>query len=506
MFNKTIDYDFIALPKVHKILTGNELKLFITLFDEWQMLKNEDGWFFRSHKQLKADTGMCVTTIKKCVSSLVEKGLIFNTIHNDGSKNNTFNKANEYKINIEGIKKVSENNTFNEEGIKKQHQMVSKNDIEGIKKWLPSKDLRTKEINNIYNTTGILDLKDLGPIVSEENKKYKIKNINISSTTVPVVSEYKERNNNINIITKKEDQSSLDVKVSEPENKILSLNEMKENETRDNGTSAMNNNKTITSISGAKDTQVLETTGVKHIFSNDKSSKELEQGRSNASESDLKGNGTNVECTDENVMTTSLATPKNINAGETILQGTQVTNNEGLSQPQVKNILPPPATDDTDPRITKIVHNIDFAMNAMYKGRYDYAQFASQYEYFTLQCHNLNVLLGDSKYKLYKKQYIAPWWNNAKQYFPDGYEKLLKRPAQWELGKFKNYLFNMEEAKCQEDVERAYHNIIVLIQQIGNKYGEKVMDKLTDKIINDITKAKHKNKHTFSYLETLKAS
>lgn len=500
MFNKTIDYDFIALPKVHKILTGNELKLFITLFDQWNMMQNKNGWFFRSHKDLVEDSGLSLRTVQRTLASLIEKGVILATSYNDGAKLATYNKANEYKIVMDKVFELSK------KGVKLACKRVSNLRQEGCQIDVPTKNIKTKEINNIYNTTGILDLKDLGPIVSEENKKYKIKNINISSTTVPVVSEYKERNNNINIITKKEDQSSLDVKVSEPENKILSLNEMKENETRDNGTSAMNNNKTITSISGAKDTQVLETTGVKHIFSNDKSSKELEQGRSNASESDLKGNGTNVECTDENVMTTSLATPKNINAGETILQGTQVTNNEGLSQPQVKNILPPPATDDTDPRITKIVHNIDFAMNAMYKGRYDYAQFASQYEYFTLQCHNLNVLLGDSKYKLYKKQYIAPWWNNAKQYFPDGYEKLLKRPAQWELGKFKNYLFNMEEAKCQEDVERAYHNIIVLIQQIGNKYGEKVMDKLTDKIINDITKAKHKNKHTFSYLETLKAS
>lgn len=305
----------------------------------------------------------------------------------------------------------------------------------------------TKENKNNNITTGILEHKDLEPEVTKENKKYKIKNI-------------KEKNN------KKEklpDQSSMDVKVSEPENKNLSLKKMKENEVSDTGTNVMN------AIS--------------------------EQSERQAKENESSG------CDKINEMTTSMATPK--------LQDTQVTNNESLSQPQVKNILPPATAtfeEDTDPRITKTIHNIDFSMNAMYNGRYDYGQFSSQYEYFTLQCHNLNVLMGDDKYQLYKKQYITPWWNNTKQYFPDGYEKLMKKPTQWEIDKFKKFYDWMEHAQEEREVASAYNNICVLLEHLNSKYGEKTLDALTNQIIHEISAIKHRNNHVSNYIEKIQAS
>jgi len=315
-------------------------------------------------------------------------------------------------------------------------------------------DIKTKENNNNI-TTGILEHKDLEPIVTEENKKYKIKNI-------------KEKNN------KKEklpDQSSMDVKVSEPENKNLSLKKMKENEMSDNGTNVMN------AIS--------------------------EQSERQAKENESSG------CDKINEMTTSMATANNINDTGTILQDTQVTNNESLSQPQVKNILPPATAtfeEDIDPRIPKTIHNIDFSMNAMYNGRYDYGQFSSQYEYFTLQCHNLNVLMGDDKYQLYKKQYITPWWNNTKQYFPDGYEKLMKKPTQWEINKFKKFYDWMEHAQEEREVASAYNNICVLLEHLNSKYGEKTLDALTNQIIHEISAIKHRNNHVSNYIEKIQAS
>lgn len=300
--------------------------------------------------------------------------------------------------------------------------------------------------NNI--TTGILEHKDLEHIVTEENKK--------------------EKNN------KKEKlsyQSSMDIKVSEPENKIISfIKMMKENEMSDNGTNVMN------AIS--------------------------EQSERQAKENESSG------CDKINEMTTSMATPNNINDNDTILQDTQVKNNESLSQPQVKNILPPPTAleEDTDPRITKTIHNIDFSMNAMYKGRYDYGQFSSQYEYFTLQCHNLNVLMGDDKYQLYKKQYITPWWNKTKEYFPDGYEKLLKKPTQWEIDKFKKFYNWMEHAQEEREVASAYNNICVLLEHLNSKYGEKILDALTNQIIHEISAIKHRNNHVSNYIEKIQAS
>ena len=335
---------------------------------------------------------------------------------------------------------LSENNT------NKTTNDAINNAINDAMDCTPNKNKIKYKNNNI--TTGILELKDLERIVTEENKK--------------------EKNNKKEKLS---DQSSMDVNVSEPENKIISFKKMiKENEMSDNGTSVMN------AIS--------------------------EQSERQAKENESSG------CDKINEMTTSLATPNNINDTGTILQDTQVKNNESLSQPQVNNILPLPTAleEDTDPLIAKTIHNIDFSMNAMYKGRYDYGQFSSQYEYFTLQCHNLNVLMGDDKYQLYKKQYITPWWNKTKEYFPDGYEKLLKKPTQWEIDKFKKFYNWMEHAQEEREVASAYNNICVLLEHLNSKYGEKTLDALTNQIIHEISAIKHRNNNVSNYIEKIQAS
>ena len=335
---------------------------------------------------------------------------------------------------------LSENNT------NKTTNDAINNAINDAMDCTPNKNKIKYKNNNI--TTGILEHKDLEHIVTEENKK--------------------EKNNKKEKLS---DQSSMDVNVSEPENKIISFKKMiKENEMSDNGTSVMN------AIS--------------------------EQSERQAKENESSG------CDKINEMTTSLATPNNINYTGTILQDTQVKNNESLSQPQVNNILPLPTAleEDTDPLIAKTIHNIDFSMNAMYKGRYDYGQFSSQYEYFTLQCHNLNVLMGDDKYQLYKKQYITPWWNKTKEYFPDGYEKLLKKPTQWEIDKFKKFYNWMEHAQEEREVASAYNNICVLLEHLNSKYGEKTLDALTNQIIHEISAIKHRNNNVSNYIEKIQAS
>ena len=434
-----LECSYVQLPKIYSYLTGNEFKVFTVIYDEWTMMKNENGWFYRSQKLLSEDSGLPLRTLQRTLKKLIEKGVILTTFYNDGVKMATYNKANEYKINLEVIYKLC----------KKGVKMTT----EGCQNGVPSKDIKTNKIkyknnNNNNITTGILEHKDLERIVTEENKK--------------------EKNN------KKEKlsyQSSMDVKVSEPYNKIISFKKMmKENEMSDNGTNVMN------AIS--------------------------EQSERQAKENESSG------CDKINEMTTSMATHNNINDTGTILQDTQVTNNESLSQPQVNNILPLPTAleEDTDPRIAKTIHNIDFSMNAMYKGRYDYGQFSSQYEYFTLQCHNLNMLMGDNKYQLYKKQYITPWWNKTKEYFPNGYEKLMKKPTQWEIDKFKKFYNWMEHAQEEREVASAYQNICALLEHLNSKYGEKTLDALTNQIIHEISAIKHRNNHVSNYIEKIQAS
>ena len=421
-----LECSYVQLPKIYSYLTGNEFKVFTVIYDEWTMMKNENGWFYRSQKLLSKDSGLPLRTLQRTLKKLIEKGVILTTFYNDGVKMATYNKANEYKINLEVVYKLC----------KKGVKMTT----EGCQNGAPS--------NN--------------PI-SNNNNIYKH---NIPEHKVTSKKENKKEINKEKIKEKVSDQSSIDVKVSEPDNKIFN----KENEMSDKGTNVMN----------AKS----------------------EQSERQAKENESSG------CDKINEMTTSMATPNNINDTDTILQDTQVKNNESLSQPQVKNILPLPTAleEDTDPRITKTIHNIDFSMNAMYKGRYDYGQFSSQYEYFTLQCHNLNVLMGDDKYQLYKKQYITPWWNKTKEYFPDGYEKLLKKPTQWEIDKFKKFYNWMEHAQEEREVASAYNNICALLEYLNSKYGEKTLDSLTNQIIHEISVIKRRNNKVSNYIEKIQAS
>jgi hypothetical protein len=434
-----LECSYVQLPKIYKHLSGNELKVFVTMFDQWSQMKNEDGWYYRSQKQLCQDTGLTDRTLRDIIKRFIEKEVIFTTIYNDGVKMAIYNKANEYKINMKKVVEMSK-------------EKVVKKVKEGGNFYHPSNNKENKN-NNI--TTGILEHKDLEPEVTKENKKYKIKNI-------------KEKNNKKEKLS---DQSSMDVKVSEPENKNLSLKKMKENEVSDTGTNVMN------AIS--------------------------EQSERQAKENESSG------CDKINEMTTSMATPNSINDTGTILQDTQVTNNESLSQPQVKNILPPATAtfeEDIGPRIPNIIKNIDFAMNAMYHARYNIVEWTSQYEYFTLQCHNLNVLMGDDKFKLYKKQYISQWWSNTKQYFPNGYEKCTKTPCQWEINKFKKFYDWMEHAQEEREVASAYNNICALLEHLNTKYGEKTLDALTNQIIHTISLIKHRNNHVSNYINKIQAS
>ena len=422
-----LECSYVQLPKIYSYLTGNEFKVFTVIYDEWTMMKNEDGWFYRSQKLLSQDSGLPLRTLQRTLKKLIEKGVILTTFYNDGVKMATYNKANEYKINLEVIYKLC----------KKDVKMTT----EGCQNGAPS--------NN--------------PI-SNNNNIYKH---NIPEHEVTGEKENKKEINKEKIKEKESDQSSMDVKVSEPDNKIFK----KENEMKNGVLNGMN----------AKS----------------------EQSERQAKENESSG------CDKENEMTTSTATPNNMDDSDTIPQDTQVPNKESLSQPQVKNILPTaPATleEEEDDPIQNIIKNIDFSMNAMYKCRYNINEWASQFEYFTLQCHNLNVLMGDDKYQLYKKQYITPWWDNTKQYFPDGYEKYTKKPQQWEIDKFKKFYNWMEHAQEEREVASAYQNICALLEHLNSKYGEKTLDTLTNQIIHEISVIKRRNNKVSNYIEKIQAS
>lgn len=67
--------DRYACVPLHAVseLTGNELKLFIVMINQWSSMADETGWYFRSVRDLCQDADMSDKTIQKCLKSLVEK-------------------------------------------------------------------------------------------------------------------------------------------------------------------------------------------------------------------------------------------------------------------------------------------------------------------------------------------------------------------------------------------------------------------------------------------------
>ena len=96
-------YKFFQTPKVLKKLDPSEWVLFTVIFDEWQMMKNEEGWFFRSEEELSEDTGLSPATIYRKTKSLEEKGFILVKRHSDGKTKSEKYKSNDYRINIETV-------------------------------------------------------------------------------------------------------------------------------------------------------------------------------------------------------------------------------------------------------------------------------------------------------------------------------------------------------------------------------------------------------------------
>ena len=133
-----LECSYVQLPKIYRHLSGNELKVFVTMFDQWSMMKNEDGWYYRSQKQLCEDTGLTDRTLRDIIKKFVEKGGIFTTTYNDGVKIATYNKANEYKINMKKVVEMSK-------------EKVVKKVKEGGNFYHPSNNIITKENNKINN-------------------------------------------------------------------------------------------------------------------------------------------------------------------------------------------------------------------------------------------------------------------------------------------------------------------------------------------------------------------
>lgn len=87
---------------IEKVLTPSEFMLFCTMFNQWRLMKNENGYHFCSLEDLSNDCTLSCATIKRSLKSLKNKGVLECIA---GCKK--LGGANGYRFNMEAITKLT---------------------------------------------------------------------------------------------------------------------------------------------------------------------------------------------------------------------------------------------------------------------------------------------------------------------------------------------------------------------------------------------------------------
>lgn len=233
-------YKFFQTPKVLKKLDPYEWVLFTVLFDEWQMMKNEEGWFFRSEDDLSEDTGLSTATIYRKTKSLEEKGFILVKRHSDGKTKSERYKSNDYKINIETIISLAP--------IKSHHR-----ENESHQKDEPTNNIPTNKQYSTMDST-MKTFEDRTPN-DETLQDDEVENVYLNNYDDDWLNYEVKRSMMGEVIN---DLKLIDIK--------------KENERSDNGTTAMNDNEQGRSNASESDTineMTTSTSGGENITSRD---------------------------------------------------------------------------------------------------------------------------------------------------------------------------------------------------------------------------------------------
>lgn len=239
-------YKFFQTPKVLKKLDPYEWVLFTVLFDEWQMMKNEEEWFFRSENDLSEDTGLSPATIYRKTKSLEEKGLILVKRHSDGKTKSEKYKSNDYKINIETVISLAPIESHHRENESHQKDEPTNN--------IPTnKQYNTIENNKIYN----INIKTSEDITPDDGtlQDDEVENVFLNNSDDDWLSYELKRsmmgevNNDLKLNDmKKENEMSNKVAIEMNAISEQSERQARENESSESGTI----NKMTTSTSGDK--------------------------------------------------------------------------------------------------------------------------------------------------------------------------------------------------------------------------------------------------------------
>lgn len=447
-----LDCSYVQLPKIYSYLTGNEFKVFTVIYDEWTMMKNEDGWFYRSQKLLSEDSGLPLRTLQRTLKKLIEKGVILTTFYNDGVKMATYNKANEYKINLEVVYKLC----------KKGVKMT----IEGCQNGAPSKDLKTKNKNNNI-TTGILDMKDLGPTVIEdkENKKEKVNEMKNA------VLNGMKRKDNETLTSTSDDQNKNEVKVDSP--KVMPSSKIEDNNT--GGKVYIPKNYEVNSpTSPSEDDMTFDE----------------------YTEYDLRKRGlTSSDNTTDNKVDSPKVKPSSNETSNKATGDVQTTKVEQLptndikTQPVAKEV----AKTEREAKIASIMTNIELDKDGMLKAK-SQMQFDASFADFKHSLANLKHLVSDEAYQNYRSTQVN-WWKATVKYLVwyKDQDKKPTKPTVEQMGNYQYHLDSMRIAQKIEDMENALNRMSVWFEKMEQLYTKTVMQEYWQKFESDCASVKRSN-------------
>lgn len=195
-FKMKLECSYVQLPKIYSFLTGNELKVFTVIFDEWSMMKNEDGWYYRSWKDLRVDTGLSNDGLNNALNGLLSKNLLRKKEYPKKEQ-----RSNDYQINLEGVYALANIPT-------------PKNRVTYSEKRSTTKNIITKEKNKIYNIN-IKTSEDITPDVETLQDKKVNNDLKLND-----MKKENEMSNNVAIEMNDNEQGRSNASESDTINKM----------------------------------------------------------------------------------------------------------------------------------------------------------------------------------------------------------------------------------------------------------------------------------------------
>lgn len=92
-----MEVGFFAVPYCYTRLSKNTRHLFVIMFDQWRMMKDDDGWYYHSIESLVDKSKLSSrNAVVDAINEMIEKGIL--------EKKRGFNTPNKYRFLIDVLK------------------------------------------------------------------------------------------------------------------------------------------------------------------------------------------------------------------------------------------------------------------------------------------------------------------------------------------------------------------------------------------------------------------